>query len=106
MDERREENTTNKYTPAPNNYTILGDFDFRDPTKPDERIGKVPKFAFGLKPVIKSKNMDVPGPGEYNTDKHPMNQKNVAYWIGTEVRRDQSVPYSHLYPGPGHYDHA
>lgn len=73
MDERREENTTNKYTPAPNNYTILGDFDFRDPTKPDERIGKVPKFAFGLKPVIKSKNMDVPGPGEYNTDKHPMN---------------------------------
>jgi hypothetical protein len=51
----------------------LGDFDFRDPTKPEERIGKLPKFAFGLKPNVRSSNMDTPGPGEYNTDKHPMN---------------------------------
>jgi len=34
-----------------------------------------------------------------------MNYKNISYWIGTEVRRDMSIPYSHLYPGPGHYDH-
>jgi len=33
-----------------------------------------------------------------------MNQKNIAYWIGTDVRRDLAVPYSHLYPGPGHYE--
>ena len=84
---------------------MLGDFDFRDPTKPDEKMGKLPKFAFGIKPVMKPKNLDVPGPAEYNTDRHPMNQKNIAYWIGTEVHRDMSIPYSHLYPGPGHYDH-
>ena len=60
-------------TPAPNIYTILGDLDFRDPTKLDERGGKLPKFAFGLKPNIRTSNMETPGPGEYNTDKHPMN---------------------------------
>ena len=48
--------------------------------------------------------METPGPGEYNTDKHPMNQKNIAYLIGTEVRKDQSIPHSHLYPGPGKYN--
>ena len=30
-----------------------------------------------------------------------MNQANIAYWIGTDVRRDLAVPYSHMYPGPG-----
>ena len=105
MAERREENTTNRHSPAPNRYQLLGDFDFRDPTKPDEKVGKLPKFAFGIKPVVKPKNLDVPGPAEYNVDRQPMNYKNISYWIGTEVRRDLSIPYSHLYPGPGHYDH-
>jgi hypothetical protein len=91
-------------TPGPNVYQITGDFDFRDPSKPEQRTGKLPKFAFGMKPNTKPRNLDCPGPGEYETDQYPMNQKNIAYWIGTDVRRDLSVPYSHLYPGPGHYD--
>jgi len=32
-----------------------------------------------------------------------MYQKNIAYLIGTDTRKDMSVPYSHLYPGPGTY---
>lgn len=57
-----------------------------------------------MKPVVRDKNVDMPGPGEYETDQYPMNQANIAYWIGTDVRRDLAVPYSHLYPGPGNYD--
>jgi len=87
---------------------ILGDFDFKDATLPlghplKER-GKAPKFAFGSRPVIKNRTIDFPGPTEYNTDIYPFNNKNIAYWIGTDVRRDMSVPYSHMYPGPGSYD--
>lgn len=100
--------TTNKSNPAPTAYTILGDFDFKDPNKPENHPlhdrGKQPKFAFGSKPNLKPMNVDFPGPAEYETDLHPVNQKNTAYWIGTDVRRDLSVPFSHMYPGPGHYD--
>lgn len=39
--------------PAPNHYNILGEFDFRDPQNP-EKLGKLPKFAFGQKTNIKS----------------------------------------------------
>lgn len=51
----------------------------------------MPKFAFGIKPQTKPKGIDVPGPGTYETDTYPMNQQNIAYWIGTDVRRDLSV---------------
>lgn len=54
--------------PGPNVYHILGDFDFRDPSKPDQRVGKLAKFAFGMKPNTKPRNLDCPGPGEYETD--------------------------------------
>lgn len=91
-------------SPGPQTYQITGDFDFRDPSKPDQKTGKKPKFAFGMKFNTKPRNLDCPGPGEYETDQYPMNQKNISYWIGTDVRRDLSVPYSHLYPGPGHYE--
>ena len=90
--------------PGPGNYKITGDFDFRDPTRPDDRTGKNPKFCFGMKTATRAKNLDMPGPGEYEVDVYPMNQANIAYWIGTDVRRDLAVPYSHLYPGPGNYD--
>ena len=90
--------------PGPGNYKITGDFDFRDPTRPDDRSGKNPKFCFGMKTSTRAKNLDMPGPGEYEVDVYPMNQANIAYWIGTDVRRDLAVPYSHLYPGSGHYD--
>lgn len=90
--------------PGPGAYTRTGDFDFRDPTNPDDRSGKNPKFAFGIKQTTKPRNLDQPGPGEYEVDVYPMNQANIAYWIGTDVRRDLAVPYSHLYPGPGQYE--
>ena len=66
--ERQEENTSNRFNPAPNHYNLLGDFDFRDPSDPNSKLGKVPKFAYGIKPVVKSANIDVPGPASYETD--------------------------------------
>ena len=100
----REKTTQYLGVPGPGNYKITGDFDFRDPTRPDDRSGKNPKFCFGMKTSTRAKNLDMPGPGEYEVDVYPMNQANIAYWIGTDVRRDLAVPYSHLYPGSGHYD--
>ena len=49
--------------------------------------------------------MDFPGPGSYETDTIPMNFKNIAYWIGTDVRRDLGVPLARDFPGPGYYEH-
>jgi hypothetical protein len=64
--------TTNKLNPAPTSYTLLGDFDFKDSTKPEDHPlhdrGKQPKFAFGAKPNLKPINQDFPGPAEYETD--------------------------------------
>jgi hypothetical protein len=39
-------------TPAPNQYDLKGEFDFKDPQNPD-KMGKLPKFAFGQKTAIK-----------------------------------------------------
>lgn len=102
---RHEENGSFTKSPAPNRYQILGDFDFRDPTNPEKTAGKVPKFAFGINLPVKTRNMDVPGPGTYETDTYPMNQQNIAHWIGTDVRKPLSVRNSHMYPGPGNYEH-
>jgi len=33
-----------------------------------------------------------------------MNQKNLAYWIGTDVRRGLAPRDAHMFPGPGTYD--
>jgi len=71
---RRDEVSFGKDTPAPNKYYIVGDFDFRDPNNLNDKVGKLPKFAFGIKPVIKSMTQDVPGPGTYEVDQYPMNQ--------------------------------
>lgn len=57
-----------------------------------------------MKPVVRAKNLDVPGVGDNEVDQAPMWMKNSAYWIGTDLRRDLAVPYSHLYPGPGSYE--
>lgn len=51
----------------------------------------------------RAKNLDMPGPGEYETDIIPMNNSVPAYWIGTDVRKDLGVPYAYMYPGPDHY---
>jgi hypothetical protein len=66
---------------------MVGDFDFKD-SNDENSIGRHPKFAYGMKHDIKNGNADVPGPGAYETDTHPTNQKNTAYWIGTDVRKD------------------
>ena len=59
--------------PAPDAYNILGDFDFRDPSNPDDKTGKKAKFFFGMKTNMRQKNLDMPGPGEYEVDQIPMN---------------------------------
>lgn len=99
----RQQDKTFAENPGPDRYHILGDFDFRDPNNIDDNKGKIPKFAFGIKPVIKSSTQDVPGPGTYEVDQYPMNQKNISYWIGTDVRKDLGVPYAKDFPGPGSY---
>jgi len=70
LPEKTSSKINNKYTgaPGPGNYAITGDFDFRDPTKPDQRQGKIPKFCFGMKTQTRAKNLDMPGPGEYEVD--------------------------------------
>lgn len=50
------------------------------------------------------KNMDMPGPGEYETDVIPIHHSNVAYFIGTGVRSDLGVGKAYMYPGPGEYN--
>jgi len=56
-----------------------------------------------MKINTRAKNLDMPGPGEYETDIQPMNMSNKDYWIGTDVRKDLGVPYAYMYPGPDHY---
>ena len=56
--EVREKMTQYLGVPGPGNYKITGDFDFRDPTRPDDRSGKNPKFCFGMKTAIRQKNID------------------------------------------------
>lgn len=69
---RKDEGGTNKHTPAPSTYQILGDFDFKDQSRPKGDVlherGKNPKFCFGIKPNIKNMSIDFPGPAEYDTD--------------------------------------
>jgi hypothetical protein len=91
-------------SPAPNRYQIYGDFEFKDANDPKNTCSKTPKFAFGIKNNIKPSNIDVPGPGAYETDVIPTNQKNLAYGMGTDVRRGLNARNSHMFPGPGLYD--
>ena len=59
----------------------------------------------GIKTGARSnKNLDMPGPGEYETDVIPLHHQNVAHVIGTSVRSDLGVGKAHLYPGPGEYE--
>ncbi len=61
-----------------------------------------PKFHMGIKPGARTnKNLDMPGPGEYETDVVPMHHSSVAYMIGSGLRSDLGIGKSHLSPGPG-----
>jgi len=82
--------------PGPGKYTINGDF---------ERGLEKPKFHMGIKTQsFAGKNMDMPGPGEYETDVIPIHHSNVAHFIGTSVRSDLGVGKAYMYPGPGEYE--
>ena len=84
-------------TPAPNSYTIKGDFDFR---KPNQNYGKMPKFAHQSEPRLKTITNDTPGPGFY--DLH--NQHSVGYLIGTAERDPLENKAVRGFPGPGAYN--
>ena len=91
---RLEQKKIDLGVPGAGEYRIPGDFDFPDPLNPNQdKVGtKKAKFCFGMNTKTRPKNLDMPGPGEYEVDQYPMNQANIAYWIGTDVRRDLSVP--------------
>lgn len=83
-------------TPAPNRYNINSDF---------ENAKEKPKFHWGSKTAgVSNKNIDQPGPGEYEVDTIPNNQTNVAHVIGTGTRSNLGVGKAHLQPGPGDYE--
>lgn len=50
------------------------------------------------------KNIDQPGPGEYETDVIPIHHSNIAHYIGTSVRSDLGVGKAYMFPGPGEYE--
>lgn len=63
--------------PGPGTYHFIGDFDFRDPKKPDDKSGKVAtQWSFGIKPVVRTNNLDVPGVGNVEVDMAPMWMKS------------------------------
>jgi Sperm-tail PG-rich repeat len=70
-----------------------------------EKANEKPKFHMGIKTGARSnKNLDMPGPGEYETDVIPMHHSNAAHVIGTGIRSDLGVGKAHLAPGPGEYE--
>jgi hypothetical protein len=84
------------FTPAPNAYSLKTDF---------EKATDKPKFHMGIKGGARSnKNLDMPGPGEYETDVIPQHHSNPAHVIGTSIRSDLGVGKAHLAPGPGEYE--
>jgi len=64
--------------PGPNKYNLPGSFDFKDPNDP-EQVGKVPKFHFGMNTKARDRNLDMPGPGEYDMNVYPSNQANICH---------------------------
>ncbi len=84
------------FTPAPTTYELQGQF---------EKAKANPKFHMGIKTGARTnKNFDQPGPGEYETDKPPINNENFAHVIGTSKRSDLGVGKTYMFPGPGEYD--
>jgi hypothetical protein len=78
----------------------LGDFDFFDPKYP-EKGGKQAKGHMGAKTNPKTQSLDVPGPGSYEIDVYPSNQKNIGFCFGLGTRRELGVPNAQEMPGPG-----
>ena len=70
---RHEQKKIDVGVPGPGEYKIAGDFDFPDPLNPDKGGAKKAKFCFGMNTKTRPKNLDMPGPGEYEVDQYPMN---------------------------------
>lgn len=87
--------------PGPGEYHINSDFE----KNADGPIDRRPKFHMGIKVgSFTGKNLDMPGPGEYETDVIPIHHSNIAHFIGTSVRSDLGVGKAYMYPGPGEYE--
>lgn len=69
----RAEDKTHVGKPAPNKYVVQGDFDFKDPNNREESLGKDPQFHFGMNTKTRDRNLDMPGPGEYDMNVYPSN---------------------------------
>lgn len=81
---------------GPGKYDIKSNFDIND---------KTAKFHMGIKTQgFAGKNMDQPGPGEYETDVIPIHHSHVAHIIGTSARSDLGIGKAKNYPGPGNYE--
>lgn len=95
-DAKRSDLVPSLNVPGPGKYQIVSDF---------ERAQDKPKFHMGIKTQgFTGKNLDMPGPGEYETDVIPIHHSNVAHFIGTSVRSDLGVGKAYMYPGPGEYE--
>ena len=71
----------------------------------DDSFNKPPKFHLGQKVAsFMAKNLDMPGPGEYETDVIPNHHSNISHFIGTDVRSDLGVGKAYMYPGPQEYE--
>lgn len=93
---KRAEIVNKMIVPGAGRYNIAGDF---------EKAQEKPKFHMGIKTMgFTGKNLDMPGPGEYETDVIPIHHSNVAHFIGTSVRSDLGVGKAYMYPGPGEYE--
>jgi|688.fasta_scaffold1548003_1 hypothetical protein len=58
-----------------------------------------------MKPVIRAKNLDVPGVGNVDVDIVPnWMKKDTGAVQRTDVRRGLADPYAGAYPGPGDYE--
>jgi hypothetical protein len=70
---RLEQKKIDLGVPGPGEYKLPGDFDFPDPLNPEKGGTKKAKFCFGMNTKTRAKNLDMPGPGEYEVDQYPMN---------------------------------
>jgi hypothetical protein len=92
----RDEMAKDTFGVGPGTYEVPGDF---------EKALEKPKFHMGIKiGGFAGKNMDQPGPGEYDTDVIPIHHSRIAHFIGTSVRSDLGVGKAYLFPGPGEYE--
>ena len=82
--------------PGPDKYIIHGDF---------EKAVSNPKFHMGIKThSFTGKNIDNPGPGEYDVDMYPIHHTNINVFQGSSERSDLGIGQVAMYPGPGEYD--